>query len=131
MTNTKTKVVINFSTPSCLFVLVPARFDYLGLCPDLNAGSVVTTDGVDGLHLTAESERKLGVAIDRRKAELCGCGLRSTMVYVKVVRISLGGEKVRVRLSNEFGFRPVEVGAAHVAVAGDAGAISGRYRSNA
>jgi len=27
-----------------------------------NAGSVVTTDGVDGLHLTAESERKLGVA---------------------------------------------------------------------
>jgi lysophospholipase L1-like esterase len=119
-------------------------------------------------------------AIDRRKAELCGCGLRSTMVYLRqiaffgfafmtviwslnaiaaetrnsndhwintwtagpmppwagpipagffdqtvrqVVRISLGGDKVRVRLSNEFGFRPVEVGAAHVAVAGDVGAI--------
>jgi hypothetical protein len=27
----------------------------------------------------------------------------------QVVRISLGGERVRVRLSNEFGFRPVEV----------------------
>jgi lysophospholipase L1-like esterase len=41
----------------------------------------------------------------------------------QIVRISLGGEKVRVRLSNEFGFRPVEVGAAHVAVAGAGGAI--------
>jgi hypothetical protein len=26
----------------------------------LNAGSVISTDGVDGLHLSAESERKLG-----------------------------------------------------------------------
>ena len=41
----------------------------------------------------------------------------------QVVRISLGGERVRVRLSNEFGFRPVEVAAAHVAVAGAAGSI--------
>jgi hypothetical protein len=41
----------------------------------------------------------------------------------QIVRISLGGDKVRVRLSNEFGFRPVEVGAAHLAVAGVAGAI--------
>ncbi|HEY3986290.1 hypothetical protein, partial [Cedecea sp.] len=28
----------------------------------LNAGSVISTDGVDGLHLSAESEKKLGVA---------------------------------------------------------------------
>jgi hypothetical protein len=28
----------------------------------LNAGSVISTDGVDRLHLSAESERKLGVA---------------------------------------------------------------------
>lgn len=41
----------------------------------------------------------------------------------QVVRISLGGDKVRVRLSNEFGLRPVEVGAAHLALAGAAGAI--------
>ena len=41
----------------------------------------------------------------------------------QVVRISLGGDKVRVRLSNEFGFRPVEVGAAHLALAAAAGAI--------
>ena len=41
----------------------------------------------------------------------------------QVVRISLGGERVRVRLSNEFGFRPVEVEAAHIAVAGATGSI--------
>jgi lysophospholipase L1-like esterase len=29
----------------------------------LNAGSVISTDGVDGLHLTAESHHKLGAAI--------------------------------------------------------------------
>jgi hypothetical protein len=46
----------------------------------------------------------------------------------QIVRISLGWEKVRVRLSNEFGFRPVEVGATHVAVAGAGGAIQ-RLRS--
>jgi hypothetical protein len=41
----------------------------------------------------------------------------------QVVRISLGGDKVRVRLSYEVGFRPVEVGAAHLALAAAAGAI--------
>jgi lysophospholipase L1-like esterase len=41
----------------------------------------------------------------------------------QVVRISLGGQRVRVRLSNEFGFRPVEVEAAHIAVAGATGSI--------
>jgi hypothetical protein len=29
----------------------------------LNAGSVISTDGVDGLHFTAESHHKLGSAI--------------------------------------------------------------------
>jgi hypothetical protein len=29
----------------------------------LSAGSVISTDGVDALHLTAESERKLGTVI--------------------------------------------------------------------
>jgi lysophospholipase L1-like esterase len=41
----------------------------------------------------------------------------------QVVRVSLGGEKLRVRLSNEFGLRPVEVSEAHLAVAGVAGTI--------
>ena len=36
----------------------------------LNAGSVVSTDGVDGLHLTAESERKLGAAIAAKVKEI-------------------------------------------------------------
>jgi lysophospholipase L1-like esterase len=37
----------------------------------LNAGSVISTDGVDGLHLTAESERKLGSAIAAKVKEMC------------------------------------------------------------
>jgi lysophospholipase L1-like esterase len=41
----------------------------------------------------------------------------------QVVRISLGGDRVRVRLSNEFGLRPVEVSAAHLALAGAGGMI--------
>jgi lysophospholipase L1-like esterase len=36
----------------------------------LNAGSVISTDGVDGLHLTAESERKLGTAIAEKVKEM-------------------------------------------------------------
>jgi hypothetical protein len=36
----------------------------------LNAGSVISTDGVDGLHLTAESERKLGIAIAAKVKEM-------------------------------------------------------------
>jgi hypothetical protein len=36
----------------------------------LNAGSVVSTDGVDGLHLTAESEKKLGVAVAAKVKEI-------------------------------------------------------------
>jgi lysophospholipase L1-like esterase len=37
----------------------------------------------------------------------------------QVVRVTLGGSKVRVRLSNEFGDAPVRIGAAHVALAGE------------
>jgi hypothetical protein len=36
----------------------------------LDAGSVVSTDGVDGLHLTAESERKLGAAVAAKVKEM-------------------------------------------------------------
>jgi hypothetical protein len=36
----------------------------------LNAGSVISTDGVDGSHLTAESERKLGVAVAAKVKEI-------------------------------------------------------------
>jgi len=41
----------------------------------------------------------------------------------QVVRISGGGRKVRVRFTNEFGTAPVAIGAAHLALAGAAGAI--------
>jgi lysophospholipase L1-like esterase len=36
----------------------------------LNAGAVVSTDGVDGLHLTGESEQKLGAAVAAKVKEI-------------------------------------------------------------
>jgi predicted enzyme involved in methoxymalonyl-ACP biosynthesis len=36
----------------------------------LNAGSVISTDGVEGLRLSAESEKKLGVAIAEKVKEM-------------------------------------------------------------
>ncbi|MBV9642331.1 MAG: hypothetical protein JO334_02055 [Verrucomicrobia bacterium] len=36
----------------------------------LDAGSVISTDGSDGLHLTAESEKKLGAAIAGKVKEI-------------------------------------------------------------
>ncbi|HWL67430.1 MAG TPA: SGNH/GDSL hydrolase family protein [Geminicoccus sp.] len=41
----------------------------------------------------------------------------------QVARISLGGEQVRVELSNEYGEHPLVIGAAHVALADENGAI--------
>jgi hypothetical protein len=52
---------------------LPALYELaakMGGADFLNAGSVVTTDGVDGLHLTAESERKLGAAVAAKVKEL-------------------------------------------------------------
>jgi lysophospholipase L1-like esterase len=37
----------------------------------------------------------------------------------QIARVSLGGDQVRVVISNEYGDRPLVVGAAHVALAGD------------
>src|SRR5262245_56133452 len=41
----------------------------------------------------------------------------------QVVRVSVGGRQVRIRLSNLFGDAPLTIGAAHVAQHGEAGAI--------
>jgi lysophospholipase L1-like esterase len=41
----------------------------------------------------------------------------------QVVRVSLGGNRFRVRLSNEYGDAPLRIGAAHLALAGDKGSI--------
>ena len=43
----------------------------------------------------------------------------------QVAGISLGGKRVRVVLSNEYGARPLTIGAAHVAVAGNGAATVG------
>ena len=41
----------------------------------------------------------------------------------QIARVSLGGSRVRVELSNEFGEHPLMIGAAHVALAGKGSAI--------
>ena len=41
----------------------------------------------------------------------------SNVTVRQVVRLSVGGERIRVRLSNAFGTRPLTIGAAHVALA--------------
>jgi lysophospholipase L1-like esterase len=41
----------------------------------------------------------------------------------EVVRISIGGRRLRVRLSNEMGTAPLTLGAAHIALAGPGGTI--------
>jgi lysophospholipase L1-like esterase len=48
----------------------------------------------------------------------------------QIVRLSVGGHKVRLRLSNEFGQRPLLIGAASIALAGDgAGVATGSLRA--
>jgi lysophospholipase L1-like esterase len=42
----------------------------------------------------------------------------------QIVRVSVGGERVRIRLSNEFGTTPLLIGAAHVALAGQGSSIA-------
>jgi lysophospholipase L1-like esterase len=42
----------------------------LGGADFFDAGSVITTDGADGLHLTAEAEKKLGVAVAAKVKEI-------------------------------------------------------------
>ena len=41
----------------------------------------------------------------------------------EIVRISVGGERFRVRLTNEFGTQPLLIGAAHVAISAGGAAI--------
>ena len=42
----------------------------------------------------------------------------------QIVRLSGGGSKLRIRFTNEYGTAPVQVGGAHLALAGDGSAIS-------
>jgi lysophospholipase L1-like esterase len=41
----------------------------------------------------------------------------------QIARVSLGGERVRIEFSNEYGEQPLVIGSAHVALAGENGAI--------
>ena len=42
---------------------------------------------------------------------------------VQVLRLSAGGQRLRLRLSNEYGTQPLAIGAAHVALVGPDGAV--------
>lgn len=42
----------------------------------------------------------------------------------QIAHVSIGGNRVRVVLSNEYGTRPLVVGAAHVAIAGNGSSIA-------
>jgi lysophospholipase L1-like esterase len=42
----------------------------LGGADFFDAGTVITTDGPDGLHLTAEAEKKLGTAVATKVKEI-------------------------------------------------------------
>jgi lysophospholipase L1-like esterase len=41
-----------------------------------------------------------------------------------VMRVSIGGESIRIRLSNHYGSKPLRIGAAHVAIHGEGAAIA-------
>lgn len=41
----------------------------------------------------------------------------------QIARVSIGGSKVRVELSNEYGSMPLEIGEVHIALAGEEGSI--------
>src|SRR5258707_952503 len=47
----------------------------------------------------------------------------SNQTIRQIVRISIGGSKFRVRLTNEYGTQPAHIGAAHVATSAGASAI--------
>ena len=47
----------------------------------------------------------------------------SNQTVRQIVRVSIGGSKVRIRLSNEFGSKPVQIGAASVGLAGKSAEI--------
>ena len=47
----------------------------------------------------------------------------SNQTVVQVMRVSAGGQRLRVRLTNEYGAKPLEIGAARVALVGPDGAV--------
>ena len=52
-----------------------------------------------------------------------GQPLPANSTYRNIVRISAGGPSIRILLTNEFGTRPLTIGAAHFALSAENGAI--------
>jgi lysophospholipase L1-like esterase len=72
----------------------------------LSGAKAATIDWVATWHASPEPARAPTVTLNNQTVR-------------QVVRVSLGGSKVRVRLSNEFGETSVRIGAAHIALAGE------------
>ncbi len=56
-------------------------------------------------------------------SKLPGTPTFDNQTVVQVVRLSAGGARLRLRLSNEYGAKPLAIGAARVALVGDDGAV--------
>jgi lysophospholipase L1-like esterase len=56
-------------------------------------------------------------------------GSLSNRTIRQIVHLSIGGSKVRVRLSNEFGAQPLTIGAGSVAIAAGADIVAGSLRT--
>lgn len=53
----------------------------------------------------------------------------SNQTVRQIVRVSVGGDKVRIRLSNEFGPKPVLIGSASIGISHNTGVASETFRS--
>ncbi len=54
----------------------------------------------------------------------------SNQTVRQTVRVSVGGGRVRLRLSNEYGTKPLVIGAARIALSDDKGNITARQRQS-
>jgi len=82
----------------------------LGLSPSAARAHEGDTDGLGWVATWAESPDSTGLTF-------------SGQTIREVARISIGGRRLRVRLSNEMGTVPLTIGAAHLALAGPGGTI--------
>jgi len=81
---------------------------------------------------STERRRQLRGRTQAQRRNLYGCGVPRTAEYPRflwnqairqVAAISVGGDRVRVVLSNEYGSRPLVIGAAHIALSASGAGI--------
>ena len=96
-----------------------------GSCSTSGAARATARPPRRGAAVRCGTSRSVGPAYTARRARSAGAGGRggfqppvtiSNQTLRQVVRVSIGGERLRVVLSNAFGTAPVDIGAAHVAL---------------